>query len=190
MQPAPPPGSRSRLILGLFLGGILGGALLAWPRARRELAPAASPEPSLRDVVPSEVARTPEPPPAASSVRVGAEPVVSVLPAVVPAKVRPGSPPLASAVPASSKSAAPTTTETLQDGAPVRVTISTPGGEAQVYWRGESRGRTPCTLLMPPGRHTVELEPSGGPRRAVSVVARAGEPTYVSVPMERLLTAP
>ena len=77
-----------------------------------------------------------------------------------------------------------------QEAELVRVTVSTPGGEVSVYWQGAMQGSTPCTLRMPPGSHTLELAPAGAPRRQVTVVVRAGEASYVSVPLERLLSAP
>jgi serine/threonine protein kinase len=191
--PSSPPGrALNRLLLGLFVGGGVGGALLALPRtetprnqaslagprASGELVPVvrgASAESSSSVAVPAALSSAPSP---------GTSPPTS-------GKWPPPSTASAEAVRgAMREKATPPAVVQTQEAELVRVTVSTPGGEVSVYWQGAMQGSTPCTLRMPPGSHTLELAPAGAPRRQVTVVVRAGEASYVSVPLERLLSAP
>jgi len=191
VPPSPPRRTLNRLLLGLFLGGGVGGAWMAFPPrtpgneatsarpgASRELAvtaPVASAESSSSVVVPAPLFGAPTP---------SVEPTPS-------GKWAPASAASVRSVQGVTHEKAPSSPVVQErEEETVRVTVSTPGGEVPVYWRGALQGRSPCTLRMPPGRHTLELVPAGGPSRQVSVVARPGEPSYVSVPLERLLAAP
>jgi len=65
-----------------------------------------------------------------------------------------------------------------------RLSVSSPGGWADVYVRGRKVGTTPATVTLPVGRHTIEVRPFGrrpGVRRRVRISASA--PARVSVPI-------
>ena len=57
------------------------------------------------------------------------------------------------------------------------VDVATPGGWADVYFRGARVGRTPLRVELPAGRQTIELRPHGRPvgaRIRITVVAQSG----------------
>jgi serine/threonine-protein kinase len=197
------PSSRGLgwLLVALFLGGGLGGGALVASRgavipAASVPSPLVSAEPTTRTsgarstqnsspLVSAEPTPVhPEEPTSSRSVQV--TPITSPAP-VVP--VRSGPVAQASGPGRLASSQVEQSAPLSVEGVRVRVTVSTPGGSAQVYWRGVLQGSTPCTLAMEPGRHMLELEPPGAPRRPVTVVVNPGEPVYMSVPFERLAPA-
>jgi len=65
------------------------------------------------------------------------------------------------------------------------VSVSTPGGWANVYFRGRLLGPTPGRYELPAGRQSIEIRPSGGGRpRRVVVDVRPGQGARVSIPLE------
>ncbi|MCU0654870.1 MAG: protein kinase [Polyangiaceae bacterium] len=179
-RPAPSSRGLGWLLVALFLGGGLGGGALV--ASRGAVIPAASVPSPLVSAEPTPV--QPEEPTSSRSVQ-----VVPVTPPAPVVPVRSGPAAQASGPGRLASSQVGQSAPPSVEGVRVRVTVSTPGGSAQVYWRGVLQGSTPCTLAMEPGRHTLELEPPGAPRRPVTVVVNPGEPVYMSVPFERLAPA-
>jgi hypothetical protein len=83
--------------------------------------------------------------------------------------------------PASAPAEAPVTATTAARGT---VTVTTPGGWADVYLGGRSVGRAPGRLSLPAGAQRLEVRPFGRtPGVYVDVVVESGGSSRVSVPV-------
>lgn len=187
---SPAKAGPSRALLALFVASALGGAAVTstrlFSRAEAPRQPHTAPE-----------VAAPQPPSASSSDNSTIPSQVSSGEAPSSSRAAPGAAPRATGsrlvVPGSASAVGGPHQARQGEGASTgetQVTVSSPGGVARVYWQGIARGVTPCTLALPPGRHTLELEPPDAPRRPVMVEVRGGEPVYVSVPIARLLPPP
>ena len=68
---------------------------------------------------------------------------------------------------------------------PGRVNVVTPGGWADVYFRGRRIGRTPRSFELPAGAQTLELRPFGEGSLRVEVRVTSGETVRVSRRVQR-----
>ncbi len=65
------------------------------------------------------------------------------------------------------------------------VSVTTPGGRAEIYVDGERVGTSPMRVSLPVGRRTLELRPSGGRARVRRTVdVREGSVARLVVPIE------